>query len=326
LNARSPIIWAISDGRAGIERQAQSLGHAIIDIAGGNLNVVRLTPNGPQTLLPPRLWLDPIGALPKQQQSIFNSQMPDIWIANGRRSIAYSLFIKKHFPNILTVQIQNPKVSPANFDFVVAPEHDRVLGNNVFETLGGLVYYSETEIKAAKAHLTECDAKKRLIVILGGDSKTHKFTLKRATELLEILRSSLNMETKLRITTSRRTPPEIANLFRTFAKKNGCSFFENEQKDGPNPYLTWLSDATHAIITEDSANMLADAAFFELPINMVKLDGGSRKFNRLHNSFVQSGAARWLEGEIKHWRYESPNNVKKIAKAIVSKWQTRQIS
>lgn len=326
MSKRPPIIWAVSDGRAGIERQAIALANAIIDHVGGSLQIVRLTPKGAQMMLPPNMWPDPIGALPSEQKAFFEGEGPDIWIANGRRSIAYSLWVKKHFPKVLTAQIQNPKIPSKNFDYVVAPKHDQVKGDNVFETLGGLVYYSDAEITAARAQFSARTTGNRYLVILGGNSKTHKFTQKNALEILEYLKGLSQKDTSLWITTSRRTPPEISSQFRAFAAANKFMFFENQEKDGPNSYLSWLCHATHAIITEDSANMLADAAFFRLPITLIKLEGGSKKFDRLHRSFVDCGAAKWVEGNPKPWNYENPNDVNKIASAIVSDWQTRQIS
>lgn len=325
MSARPPIIWAVSDGRAGIERQAIALANAIIDNGDGVLRVVRLTPKSPQILLPPHLWPDPLGALPSEQQAIFKAEMPDIWIANGRRAIAYSLWVKKHFPDVLTVQVQDPKISSKNFDFVVAPKHDQVKGENVFETLGGLVYYGDAQISAAKERISDSVDKSRYLMVLGGNSKTHKFTQRRAVEILAQLEGLISPETSLWITTSRRTPPEIAKQFREFATENRLGFFENEEQDGANPYLSWLSCATHAIITEDSANMLADAAFFGLPISLLNLEGGSKKFDRLHKSFIDGGAAKWFNGSVEDWDYSLPNNVKKIANAIVTKWQTGQI-
>lgn len=327
-----PKIFAVSDGRAGIARQAIALANAIGDKIAIDLQVQTLNPDGPQIMLPPTMWHDPMGALPKEQAAIFKDPMPDIWIANGRRSIAYSLWVKKRHKKTLVVQIQDPKIATNNFDFVVAPMHDKVIGENVYETLGGLVYYTDAQISAAKAQFPNfaSDENKtghleHALVILGGNSKTHLFGAAQADNLLRDLSAKKLENIGFWITASRRTPPAIADKFRRFANANGHYFFESEEKDGANPYLAWLALADYAIITEDSANMLSDAAFFGLPIHLVRLSGKSRKFETLHKSFIDAGAALWFRGELQCLNYELPKYVENAADAIVKTWQNRQV-
>lgn len=317
-----PKIIAVSDGRAGIERQAQALANAISQELDTSFETIRLEPKGLQTLLPPQIWPKPIKAISENAAKIFQTP-PDIWIANGRRSIPYSLFVKRNFPKTLTIQIQNPKIKSSNFDFVVAPQHDCVNGDNVFETLGGLVYYSPKQIKDAKSEFPQYANEKRekVLVILGGNSKTHIFQIERANQIIEQLKALHNNNRIFWISTSRRTPSEVAAIFRKFAQENNHVIFQNEAKDGKNPYLAWLSMANYVLITEDSANMLSDAAFFKLPIHIIKLQGGSKKFDKLHNSFINLGAAIWFDGKIENFRYEEINSVKHIAKNIIALWQ-----
>ena len=323
----APRIYAVSDGRAGIARQAIALAGAINDIIPCDVRVVDLHPEGPQVMLPPTMWHDPMGALPKEQSAIFKEPMPDIWIANGRRSIAYSLWVKKKHKNTIVVQIQDPKIDTKNFDFVIPPMHDKVSGQNVFETLGGLVYYSAEQIASAINAFPSLGQEKRekVLLVLGGNSKTHSFTAPQAQNLLRSLSAESVKDKCFWITASRRTPPQIAQIFRKFAKDNGHSFFENEEKDGPNPYLAWLINADYAIITEDSANMISDAAFFGLPIHLARLSGKSRKFETLHKSFIDAGAAVWWNGTLQNQNYELPKYVEIAAEAIVKAFQDRQV-
>ena len=315
-------IFAISDGRAGIERQAQALAGAIAEQIGAQVETKKLTPRAPQVFLPPLLWPNPISALPIEQRDILDN-LPDIWIGNGRRAIPYSIMAKKH--GCFVVQIQDPKVPCNLFDAVVAPKHDNVKGNNVFETLGGLVWYSKHQIDEAIQKFPQFANEKRekILVILGGNSKTHKFTNSRADEIFENLKQLQNESRTFWITVSRRTPEEITQKFRDFAKANNHSFFENQQIDGDNPYIAWLALSDIALVTEDSANMLSDCAFFGLPINLIKLQGGSQKFDRLHDSFIEAGAARWFDKNLQKFAYGKINSVDLIAKNIIALWQMR---
>ncbi len=320
----APKIYAISDGRAGIERQAQALASAIAIELECDFETKRIAPKGLQTYLPPQIWPYPLKAISKEEAEILQYP-PDIWIANGRKSIAYSLYIKRKFPNILTIQIQDPKIPSSNFDFVIAPKHDETIGKNVYETLGGLVFYSNQQIENAQNEFLNYknETREKIMIILGGNSKTHKFETHRAFEIVEQLKNLQNENKVFWISTSRRTPSEVAEIFRKFAQENNHVIFENEEKDGKNPYLAWLSLADYAIITEDSANMLSDAAFFKLPIHIIKLQGSSKKFDRLHNSFIKLGAAIWFDGKLSKFSYNDINSVNKIAKSIIALWQNK---
>jgi mitochondrial fission protein ELM1 len=313
-------IWALSDGRAGIERQALAFANAMVEfIPDAEIKVIRISPKPPQIYLPPEMWFNPLGALPKEERAVFDKP-PDILIANGRRAIPYSLLLKKKLGDeILTIQLQDPKVSSDKFDFVIAPKHDNVKGDNVYETLGGLVYYSQKEIDAARANYEK--NKPLALVILGGDSKTHKFTQGRASEIIAQLKLVTGYQ--LCITTSRRTPPKVEYDFSVFARANNYEFY-SPNIGGENPYLSWLASADIAFITEDSANMLSDAAFFGLPINILSLTGGSRKFDNLYQSFIQSGSAKFFNGKVFKSANVLPNNIKSIANDIVKHWQKQQ--
>ncbi len=89
--------------------------------------------------------------------------------------------------------------------------------------------------------------------------------------------------------------------------------------------MAWLINADYAIITEDSANMISDAAFFGLPIHLARLSGKSRKFETLHKSFIDAGAAVWWNGTLKRQDYELPKYVENAAKAIVKAYEDRQV-
>jgi uncharacterized protein len=315
-------VWCVSDGRAGIERQTIAVANALSELIPIQMRVVQLTPTGPQTWLPPQFWPAPLAALGTKQRSAMCPPWPDIWIANGRRSIAYSLRAKAWSGGeTLVVQLQDPRVDPSRFDLVVPPRHDGVTGGNVIETLGAPVWFTKTQIEAAKAAFPQLLAMsaRKVLVILGGPSKRHRFSLERAHALLASLTTMAGSGVQLLITTSRRTPADIVALFREFAAAHQASFFADEQVDGPNPYLAWLTSADCALVTEDSTNMMTDAAFFGLPIHLVKLDGGDARFDRLHTAFLEAGAARWFNGSLESWTYPPVKDALEVARAIVAR-------
>lgn len=301
-------LWCVSDGRAGIERQTLALADAFdarLAAEGRGpapeRRVVRLHPGPPQVWLPPDLWPAPLAALPADERAALAPPWPDIWIAAGRRSIPYSLRVRAWSGGqTLVVQTQDPRVATEPFDLVVPPLHDRLAGPNVEATLGGPVWFSEERVAEARAAVAGHgdDPGPRLLVVLGGTSRRHRFGPERAAAIAGELERLARTGWRLWITASRRTPGEVAERFRALAAATGGRFWAGGPADGPNPYAAWLSWADAAAVTEDSANMLAEAAFFGLKAQLLKLDGGDRRFDHLHAALVERGAARWFDGDL----------------------------
>jgi uncharacterized protein len=322
MSAPPRTVWCVSDGRAGIERQSIAVANALSELIPIETRIMRLNPTGPQTWLPADLWPNPLAALPAAQRALLAPPWPDVWIANGRRSIAFSLRAKRWSGGkSLVVQLQDPRLDPSRFDLVVPPRHDGVIGPNIVETLGAPVWFTASQIHAAKAQfpaLSEIESPK-VLVILGGPSKRHRFSMARAQQVMAELASVAAAGAHLLITTSRRTPQDVTTLFRDFAAAHRASFFGDESQDGPNPYLAWLTSADAALVTEDSTNMMTDAAFFGLPIHLLRLEGGDARFDRLHTGFIDAGAARWFKGHLEHWTYAPIRDSLVVAQAIVSR-------
>jgi uncharacterized protein len=294
----------VSDGRAGIARQTFALADALAEDGPVDQVDVTLTPNAPQVWLPPTLWPSPLAALPADQQALLQTPWPDVWIANGRRSIPYSLWVRQQPNAPYVVQLQDPRVDPERFDLVVPPAHDQLSGANVMTLTGAPVWFSADKITRAKERYPHRPWDPPVvIVIVGGTSKRHSLSDLRTDALVADLEALAAQHHQLRITTSRRTPDHARTALRALASKIQCPFFDNEVDDGPNPYGDWLASCDAAIVTEDSTNMLTDAAFFGRPIHLYKLDGGDARFDRLHRAFIDQGAARWFSGSIDFWTY-----------------------
>ena len=62
--------------------------------------------------------------------------------------------LKKKYKNkIFTIHIQDPKVSPNQFDLIICPEHDNLKGENIIKTVGAIHYLSIKEIDREKNYL-----------------------------------------------------------------------------------------------------------------------------------------------------------------------------
>ena len=325
-----PSVWAVSDGRAGNAAQVRAIVQALgetsrwmriahIAGAGHRSEPLKLHPRQPWTLLPSRHWIAPRFALPKAERELLQAPFPTIWIGAGRRTAPYSAAIRNWSDGAtFSVHILDPGLEPEAFDLLVTPEHDGLEGANIVRTVGSPAYFSPDDIEQAGmafAGLADERAKSAM-VILGGHSKTHSFTMGAAETLIQQLKRLAGEDWRLRITTSRRTPVEVIAHMREFADQAGARIWTGPE-DGENPYLAWLIYSDVALVTEDSANMLSDAAYHGLPVHMVRLSGRSAKFNRLHDSLIARGCARWFDGTLDSWSYEPLREADRVADRIV---------
>ena len=326
-----PSVWAVSDGRAGNAAQVRAIGQALSEtgrwmriahIAGAahRSDPVTLQPRAPFAWLPAQHAVAPKLALPKPQRAIFEiGAWPTVWLGAGRRTAPYSARVRNWSEGAAyTVHVLDSGLPSSDFDLLVAPAHDEIEGENVVSTIGSPAYFATDDVEAAGLAFADlADERGRsAIVVLGGNSRSHSFD-KAATERLDVhIRAVAAAGWRLRITCSRRTPVPARAHFRALADEIGARFWEGEA-DGPNPYLAWLLFSDAAIVTEDSANMLSDAAYFGLPIHIARLTGRSKKFDRLHESFIDKGCARWLHGGLETWSYEPLREADRVADRIV---------
>lgn len=326
-----PSIWCVADGRAGIVNQTLALKAALDEPERTALlahirstphrdTPLILQPQGWQLWLRPDLWPAPLAALPAEQRLALQAPWPDVWIAAGRRSIPYSRLVKKLSGGAtLVVQTQNPKVSLDSFDLVIPPEHDGVTGANVFPILGPPVWFSRQRIVDARAKFSALKSApgQKVLVSIGGDSKNHRMSEANIDQIERAIQRLAEGRT-FWITVSRRTPEQARVRFRRLASTLPNSvFWENEERDGPNPYVGFLSLCDVALVTCESANMIADPAFFGKPVYLLKLDGGSPRFDKLHQGFIGQGAARWFTGALQTWTYDPVREAARAADEIV---------
>jgi hypothetical protein len=223
------------------------------------------------------------------------------------------------------VQVQDPRADLAAFDLVIPPEHDAVRGDNVFSILGAPVHFPAEALAAARARFVylAAEPRPRAAVVIGGPSKSHKLSPAREIEIETRLAMLTKRHARLWITASRRTPASMVARLRAFAQEQGQRFWAPDDP-GPNPYLGFLQLADVVLVTEDSTNMIGDAAFLGKPILVLPMDGGSAKFCRLHEGFAAAGASRPYQDKIELWTYPPIREAERAAREILSRYEQRQ--
>ncbi|MEO1039668.1 MAG: mitochondrial fission ELM1 family protein [Pseudomonadota bacterium] len=301
MNIAAPLTClVVSDGRRGIENQALGLAEA----------VAALTPMRIETRHVART-----GAIESPE-----GPPPDVWIGCGRAAVRAAPRHKRAWPNARFVYVQDPKAHRSLFDLIIAPSHDRLRGETVVNLIGSPNRITPDRLKdAAKdpalSGPIEALEGPRAAVLIGGDSKRHRFTDEVGAYLLERLEGVLDQGASLMITPSRRTPDSFtAALKARFASEPRVLIHDGRE---PNPYFAWLARADWLFVTEDSTNMLCEAASTGTPVYRLSLDGRPGKFAALYEALEASGAVRpWL-GELQRWTYAPLHETERAARRVL---------
>jgi len=314
MNGARALCWAMTTGEAGMVSQANGLAQAL----GLPFAVKTVHPGIPWRWLPGH-WAARLGGPANlRSEDDISPPWPDILITCGRRSVAVALAIKRASGGrTFTVHIQDPRVPARYFDMVVPPEHDGLVGENVFPTRGALHRLTREGLSQASEHFRDRFSSVRrpfVAVLIGGKSKAYDLTASRmqqlATQLLEL---ATRHGAGLVVTTSRRTGTENEAILQHVLADTDAQIWDGV---GENPYFGMLGSADYIVVTEDSASMVSEACFTGKPVYVAKMEGGSKRFEAMHRQFLESGYTRMFEGNLEHWDSQPLDETRRIA-AIV---------
>ncbi|MEE8332664.1 MAG: mitochondrial fission ELM1 family protein, partial [Alphaproteobacteria bacterium] len=248
--------WVLSDGKAGMESQCLGLAGAL----GLTPEIKRISPRAPWKFLPPQLWPWPLLA-PGPGGDRLTPPWPDLLIATGRQAVAPSIAIRRAAAGAtVTVQIQNPRVSPARFDVVITPEHDGLAGPNVVTTLGSLHGVTAARLDEAAAAFADRYAalpRPLVAVLIGGANRQYRMPPACADRLGAMLAEAATASgAGLIITPSRRTSAKNMRRIAAHLKDVPTDIWDG---DGDNPYCAMLGLADAIVVTGDSVNMMTEA-------------------------------------------------------------------
>jgi uncharacterized protein len=310
--------WVLTDGKAGDE--AQCLG--VAERLGLKAETRRVKPRPPWVWLMPRGPIDPAEA-PDKPGSPIAPPFPDICIASGRRAVAYLRRVgRESGGRTLTVFLKDPSMGVDTAEVIWAPAHDAIAGPNVLKTLTSPHRISPERLAAASAVTPAWLAPGRIHVgvMLGGDSRHHKFTAENTTNLTTALAAIADSGAKLVVTPSRRTPQSLAEAVRALCGRTGGWFWDGSSE---NPYLAILAHADHLVVTADSVNMLGEAAATGTPIHLFTPSGGHRKITGFIKGLVDHGAVHPLGRNLESWAYEPLDATPEIAVAVAKAYAAR---
>ena len=288
-------IWAVSDGRAGIEAQVLGLAEAVARLKPAHIAVKRVGWRAglgrlPWRLIPPgALTGDPVAA-----------PYPDIWIAAGRATLPLSArMLKRAGGHTFVVQTQDPRVPLDRFDLVIPPEHDGLTGPNVFPILGAPNRITTETLALELARFRErLDPlpRPRIAVIVGGKSRHHDLSPARARAMAgEIAQAVEAAGGALLLSYTRRTPAPAREAMTAALRHLPGIIWDGT---GENPYFAFLAAADAILVTEDSTNLATDAAATGKPLFVLCMEGKSPKLARFHAELERRGIARPFVGDL----------------------------
>ncbi|WP_235524387.1 mitochondrial fission ELM1 family protein [Caulobacter sp. Root655] len=324
VSTRPPItIWAISDGRAGIEAQAVGLAEAVARQVPAKVVVKRVGWSGRTGRLPwwanwlPRRWLTP--------ESEIHAPWPDLWIAAGRATLPLSIRARRWSGGkTYVVQIQDPRVPANMFDLVIPPKHDRLSGDNVLAITGSPHRVTSQRLDSEyEKFKDQIDAlpHPRVAVLLGGKSKAFDLSVERAAQMAHQIQLPLEQEGgSLLMTFSRRTPEPARALLTARLRHLPGMIWDGT---GANPYFAFLAAADYILVSEDSTNMATEAASTGKPVFILKMDGQSLKFRLFHQELERQGAARPYGGAFHGWTYDPVDETGRAAAEVVARMDAR---
>ena len=250
-----------------------------------------------------------------------NTKDFDIIISCGRKSVIPSICLKKNSKKkIYNIHIQDPKVSFKNFDFIIAPEHDGLTGENVILSKGSIHYLTKEEIVNNREYLSKRlnEEKEYLSLIIGGPNKYYDYNEENIKKVFDKVKNILEKNNlQAIIVPSMRTPKKIINLSENYFDKDNLVIKDIDKK----AYLSCLSLAKYIVVTCDSTSMISEAALTGKPIYIAEIPAkiNDYRFRRFRDLFTKLKIVKNLDEKVEIWNYELLDETNRIAKEIKRK-------
>jgi len=305
----------LTEGMHGMISQAEGMAKALN--TRFSHKIVKL--NFPWNFIPPKVT--PISKIVLRSKINLNQKdFPNLIISCGRKSVIPSIIIKKQYPKLFTIHIQNPKVNFKYFDAIVAPHHDGIHGQNVYSSLGAIHYITEKEIERSKNYLADKIKSKRIVsLILGGPNKYYSFNRKQLLKIFNKIKSAfVSKGYQVVIIPSIRTPKKCIEL--AIKEMGACGHIVKYVDK--QAYLSAYAWANYVVVTCDSTSMISEAATSGKPVYIahMKTKRNNYRFRKFFKLFNDMGITRDLTStKDEPWTYDKYNEAERIASKIKDK-------
>ncbi len=150
----------------------------------------------------------------------------------------------------------------------------------------------------------------RVAVLVGGDSRHHRFRPEDSARFAQALASLAAQGVGLMGSRSRRTPEPLAAMVGDIFRGAGGWWWDGS---GANPYTALLANADYIVATADSVNMIGEAAATGVPVLVFEPSGGHGKIGKFLNGLADHGVVHRFDGNLVGSRYEPLDSTTTIA-------------
>lgn len=324
--AHLPLIWVLTDDRAGNVAQALGVAEAL-----GRPFVIKDIRYTPLARLPNLVTGASLVGLAPESRVGLAPPWPDVVIAAGRRTAPVARWIKRKAalggskPAILAHLMNPGRRGAAAFDLIIMPHHDGVAaggdGPNVLRTAGAPHRLTPARLaSAADAWAARVSGLPRpfLALIIGGATHSRPFPPALAADLgrrVHALAAAAGGAVLL--ATSRRTGIAAEQALLDAIPEPRHAFLWS--RGGDNPYFGVLALADAVVVTGDSVSMCSEACATPGPVYIYAPEGMvAPKHARLHRELYDLGVARpfaELSG-FDGWHHLPLNSAGDVARAI----------
>jgi mitochondrial fission protein ELM1 len=320
-------IWVLTDFRTGNAVQAIALAESL----GMSYIIKKIEYNFLAKLPNILLGSNCTHITHNSKKQLITDHPPKLIISSGRRTALVAAYLKSKYPKVKLVQIMRPNINVDVFDLLVLPQHDAftISPNSickVLRTIGALNNVPDRIEKYGDDWLYTYPSMKSFIgVLVGGDTKDYKFSVRDAKELATSIENAISYNgIPAFISFSRRTPQHVKDIFnKKFAWPNILYDPTIESNSENNPYIGILKLSKFLILTCDSVSMCSEAASTGKPIYIYcPPKFNSKKHKYLIQQLIDLNIARPLTsstGIIEEYHYNALTEVTKVADYVRSK-------
>ena len=248
---------------------------------------------------------------------------PDYIVTCGRRMAGISVGLKRISKGkSKTIHIQDPGISPLNFDVLVVPSHDKIaeLENkypNLVISTGSLTSLVKKQILSSTSKMIDRFGPlnaKQIVVMLGGNNKRYRITNWAIEKIAKDIYTYADAKNaRLIIIPSRRTPRKAKVLFERLDIDKKHFFWDGKTI---NPYPEVFSIADEIIVTSDSVNMATEACIFGLPVLIAYWQEEHGRIRKFHEIMRESGFTQQFSQTMNRIKPKTLNQMHNIATKI----------
>ncbi|MBF13797.1 MAG: hypothetical protein CMF46_05495 [Legionellales bacterium] len=302
--------WIISEHAPGMLSQATGLAEALgLEYQHQPINLTMPWKHLPPSWVPIKPWtITPPNRVDEE---------PSLIISCGRKSVIPALVLKRIVGSCQNIHILNPYLQTNLFDYVIAPKHDHIPGDNVIHVLGSVHNLNSQKINQHKHHLQpQRKHQSRVItILLGGPNRCYQMSIAIIKALLDKIAAVFDEnDYQQMIIPSRRTPQCIIDYLHQNKRDSQFIGSQSSRID----YLSALALADKIVVTSDSICMTSEAAATGKPVFIAGLPITklNKRFEEFHDTMAARGITRYLKHGDHDWHYQPLNEISQVVTTL----------